>query len=226
MAANLPIQFLRGTKAQNNEYVGPIGSLSVDTTDTLLSIHDGTTPGGIPLAPLSQVFTPADIWAMVRPAPNRTEGTLDKDRIDLVDVMRYTGHFDHINATDTWIWDLGHLSGGSPFAQALWGIGYFILNDEEDAEIFGTTNNSDRVEVTITGDGETLYSNTSITPLANGDWSADLTGVVFAPDVTYTASIVIRNIASGESLAPINIQKSFSLPEPGVLVTFRIGAEG
>ena len=225
MSRKLPIQFLRGTKAQNNEYVGPIGSLSVDTTDTLLSIHDGTTPGGMPLAPLSQVFTPADIWAMVRPAPNRTEGILDKDRLDLVDIMRYTGHFDFVNASSKWIWDLGLINGISPFSQALWGIGYFVLNSEEDAELFGTTNGSDRVEVTISDGSSNIYENTSITPLANGDWSADLTGVVFAPATTYTATIVIRNIANNESLPPITVQREFNLPEPGVLVTFKIGEE-
>ena len=44
MAQN--IQFKRGTKAKNDNFIGPDGSISVDKESKTLRIHDGTTAGG------------------------------------------------------------------------------------------------------------------------------------------------------------------------------------
>lgn len=44
MAQN--IQFKRGTKAKNDNFIGPDGSLSVDKESKTLRIHNGTTAGG------------------------------------------------------------------------------------------------------------------------------------------------------------------------------------
>lgn len=40
------LQLLRGTEAQNDAYTGSPGELTVDTTNNLLRLHDGVTPGG------------------------------------------------------------------------------------------------------------------------------------------------------------------------------------
>lgn len=42
----LPIQFKRGTTAQNDAYTGRAGSISVDTELNTLRVHDGSTAGG------------------------------------------------------------------------------------------------------------------------------------------------------------------------------------
>ena len=44
------VQFRRGTQAQNNNFQGAAGELSVNTTANALRIHDGSTPGGFELA--------------------------------------------------------------------------------------------------------------------------------------------------------------------------------
>jgi hypothetical protein len=44
------VQFRRGTTAQNNNFTGANGEISVDTTDLTLRVHNGSTVGGNPLA--------------------------------------------------------------------------------------------------------------------------------------------------------------------------------
>lgn len=46
----------RGTSLQNDNYIGPQGSLTIDTTNQTLRLHDGVTPGGYVLAKLSDVI--------------------------------------------------------------------------------------------------------------------------------------------------------------------------
>ena len=45
-----PVQQYRGTTAQLAGYTGPAGELVVDTTKNTVTVHDGTTAGGHPLA--------------------------------------------------------------------------------------------------------------------------------------------------------------------------------
>lgn len=42
----MTIQFLRGTTAQNSNYVGPVGSITIDTEKWAVHLHDGKTEGG------------------------------------------------------------------------------------------------------------------------------------------------------------------------------------
>ena len=44
------IQFRRGTTAQNNNFTGAIGELSVNTSNNTIRVHDGSTVGGFELA--------------------------------------------------------------------------------------------------------------------------------------------------------------------------------
>ena len=39
----------RGTKAQNDEYIGLPGEITIDTDECNLRVHDGETPGGVAL---------------------------------------------------------------------------------------------------------------------------------------------------------------------------------
>lgn len=44
------IQFRGGTAAQNDEYTGEAGEITVDSSQNRLRVHDGSTKGGTPLA--------------------------------------------------------------------------------------------------------------------------------------------------------------------------------
>ena len=45
------VQFRRGTTAQNQNFTGAAGEISIDTSKKTLVVHDGSTAGGFPLAP-------------------------------------------------------------------------------------------------------------------------------------------------------------------------------
>jgi len=40
------VQFRRGTSGQNDAFTGAIAEITVDTTDKVIRVHDGATPGG------------------------------------------------------------------------------------------------------------------------------------------------------------------------------------
>jgi len=44
------IQLRRGTTAQHSAFTGLVGEVTVDTDKDTLVVHDGVTPGGYPLA--------------------------------------------------------------------------------------------------------------------------------------------------------------------------------
>jgi hypothetical protein len=47
----------RGTTAQHSTYTGPVGEITVDVDKDTLVVHDGTTPGGHPLAKAATTIT-------------------------------------------------------------------------------------------------------------------------------------------------------------------------
>ena len=51
------VQLRRGTAAQNNQFTGAPGEVTVDTDLNTLRVHDGTTPGGTILATMDSVTT-------------------------------------------------------------------------------------------------------------------------------------------------------------------------
>ena len=64
------VQFRRGTGAQNNNFTGAEGELSVNLSNYSLRLHDGVTAGGYEIA--RQDFTNATFGATVLPAANTT----------------------------------------------------------------------------------------------------------------------------------------------------------
>jgi hypothetical protein len=49
------IQFRRGDAAANDNFIGAIGEVTMDTTNNTLRVHDGVTVGGITLAKQDEV---------------------------------------------------------------------------------------------------------------------------------------------------------------------------
>ena len=65
------VQFRRGTTAQNNSFTGAAGELSVNTSNSTVRVHDGSTPGGSELATVASTSN----------ATNLTTGTLNSARL-------------------------------------------------------------------------------------------------------------------------------------------------
>lgn len=53
----MKILFLRGTKAENDLFVGDAGTITIDTTNNVVRLHDGVTVGGHLLPNQDLVFS-------------------------------------------------------------------------------------------------------------------------------------------------------------------------
>ena len=49
------VQFRRGTTAQNNNFTGAAGEISINSSNNTIRVHDGATPGGFELAKIGNV---------------------------------------------------------------------------------------------------------------------------------------------------------------------------
>jgi hypothetical protein len=65
------VQFRRGTTAQNNSFTGAAGELSVNTSNSTIRVHDGSTAGGSELASVTYASN----------ATNILSGTLSVSRL-------------------------------------------------------------------------------------------------------------------------------------------------
>jgi hypothetical protein len=70
--AKTTLQLRRGTQSENSSFTGAQGEVTVDTTRSLLVVHDGTTVGGNALAPLSN---PAFTGTPTAPTPGTSDNT-------------------------------------------------------------------------------------------------------------------------------------------------------
>ena len=55
------LQIRRGTSAQNDNFTGMAGEITMDTTNKTVRIHDGETLGGIALARADEVATAQEV---------------------------------------------------------------------------------------------------------------------------------------------------------------------
>lgn len=56
------IKLRRGTATEHETFTGAEGEVTVDTTNKTLRVHDGVTPGGIPIAKKAEIpSVPSDI---------------------------------------------------------------------------------------------------------------------------------------------------------------------
>lgn len=53
----IQVQLRRGTSAQNNSFTGAAGEVTVNTTDSTLRVHDGSTAGGFTIVGLTATQT-------------------------------------------------------------------------------------------------------------------------------------------------------------------------
>jgi len=53
------LKFRRGTESENDNYTGYDGEITIDTNNSIIRLHDGSTSGG---KPITSVFGPNQIY--------------------------------------------------------------------------------------------------------------------------------------------------------------------
>ena len=227
--APMNYQFLRGTSAQNDAYVGPEGSISIDLEQKNIRVHDGATVGGSKIINLGNTITVEQILALLSPAEARTEGTLDAERVDLPELMKRTGHFDYSDANDLWTWDLGGMDGEIPFrgTTEVSRVNFALDPNNGDGSLSGSTNYASTVDIYIHDSGnDEFFKRLNKAVGANGDFTVDLSALSFAPSETYTLTITAHDAQTDTTSEVVSRTAQWSLPTPGVLVNFSIDADG
>ena len=64
------VQIRRGTAEEHKNFTGAIGEITMDTTNKILRLHDGETPGGIPIPAVSNVAVDYVVAAQYPTAEN------------------------------------------------------------------------------------------------------------------------------------------------------------
>lgn len=109
------IQFRRGTATDHSSFTGEFAEITVDITNNRIILHDGETPGGIPIAKLSDV--PVDV------------GDLSDDLTHIAAA--------NAPAAGTYLGDRGVFAGGSASTGPQLIIEYIDITSLGDASVFG-----------------------------------------------------------------------------------------
>lgn len=76
----MSIQFLRGSEAANDAYTGPVGSLTIDTDNMNIRVHDGSTAGGFVIANISETGAVVSVSAT---SPIQIGGTVEQPVVSI-----------------------------------------------------------------------------------------------------------------------------------------------
>lgn len=224
-----PVQQYRGTTAQLAGYTGPAGELVVDTDKNTVTVHDGKTAGGHPLAK-EAVQLNGDTHLQINAGANATLASqvitfslqMENLATDLVSTDENNG---------LTVGDDGKLFASSPKASLVIAAGDKILKADENEKIasqLGVTYDQPSGKLTITGvDGTevataTIPSSTSAlkgVELVNGMPSAE--GQEVAGD--YHVSVMLKD-DTGAWTDPVGVvvnttkgtagSKGFTVPMP------------
>lgn len=92
------IQIRRGTTDEHEDFIGAIGEITMDTEQNTLRIHDGKTPGGIPLARANDIPDISEIISKIEEMGDNTSTLPD----DIDYVTEYASGLTGTNYTNGW----------------------------------------------------------------------------------------------------------------------------
>jgi hypothetical protein len=181
------VQFRRGTTAQNNSFTGAAGELSVNTSNSTIRVHDGSTAGGSELATVTSTSN----------ATNLTTGTLNSARLPTSGVAAAT-YGNATNIPSITVDALGRITSASNVA-----ISATVANTQITGLI--TSGQIDSVANTqITGTlTAAQLQNTGVTATTYGGASSIPAITVDAQGRITSASnvAVVAGVSAGKSLA-------------------------
>ena len=161
------LQFRRGTTAQNGNFTGTLGELSVNTTTDAIRVHDGSTAGGFEMM-RADLSNGADAMQTSSSTASKPEIKLTNTADDATSPLLIF-ESDRANPADNDV--AGEISfiasdsGGTQteFAQ-IQGIAADVTNTTEDGKLTFTTlvNGSAVVPLTLDASGATIVGNVAI----------------------------------------------------------------
>ena len=181
------VQFRRGTTAQNNSFTGAAGELSVNTSNSTIRVHDGSTAGGSELATVASTSN----------ATNLTTGTLNSARLPTSGVAAAT-YGNATNIPSITVDALGRITSASNVAVSATVANTQITGLITSAQIASVANTQITGTITAaqlanTGVAATTYGGASSIPAITVDAQGRITS---ASNVAVTAGLT-----AGKSIA-------------------------
>ena len=181
------VQFRRGTTAQNNSFTGAAGELSVNTSNSTIRVHDGSTAGGSELATVASTSN----------ATNLTTGTLNSARLPTSGVAAAT-YGNATNIPSITVDALGRITSASNVAISATVANTQITGLITSAQIASVANTQITGTITAaqlasTGVAATTYGNATNIPSITVDAQGRITS---ASNVAVTAGLT-----AGKSIA-------------------------
>lgn len=181
------VQFRRGTTAQNNSFTGAAGELSVNTSNSTIRVHDGSTAGGSELATVASTSN----------ATNLTTGTLNSARLPTSGVSAAT-YGNATNIPSITVDALGRITSASNVAISATVANTQITGLITSAQIASVANTQITGTITAaqlanTGVAATTYGGASSIPAITVDAQGRVTS---ASNVA-----VVAGVSAGRSIA-------------------------
>jgi hypothetical protein len=172
------IQFKRGTTSALSSYTGSIGEVTVDTTKKTVTVHDGTTAGGTPLAKEVHTHPSTDITGLKYQVVSVAGSVVTaRPTLNLSSLFTATDNSGN-STTDVTLADSGTSTG-----------------------TFGAATRTPQITVNakgqITAVSEVTIS--GVTPA--GTASGDLSGSYPGPNVATVGGVTASNVATGANAA-------------------------
>jgi len=123
--ANYAIQLRRGTSAEHSSFTGLVGEITVNTSNSTIHVHDGSTAGGVELATKASVDNLSSDTLIDADADThiKVEATADSDTVAIT-----AGGTNVMNATSSGIAITGTISATSTITGDLTGTVSSIAN--------------------------------------------------------------------------------------------------
>ena len=181
------VQFRRGTTAENNSFTGAAGELSVNTSNSTIRVHDGSTAGGSELATVASTSN----------ATNLTTGTLNSARLPTSGVAAAT-YGNATNIPSITVDTLGRITSASNVAISASVANTQITGLITSAQIASVANTQITGTITAaqlanTGVAATTYGGASSIPAITVDAQGRITS---ASNVA-----VVAGVSAGKSIA-------------------------
>jgi len=183
--ANYAIQLRRGTSAEHSSFTGLVGEITVNTSNSSIHVHDGSTAGGTELATKASVdnLSSNSIIDADSDTHVKVETTSDADTIDFtvagttIAKMEATGLIPTVNSDGSTGYDLGsssyqwrdvYVSSGSLYIN-----GSKALSDDSGTITF-SADNDQAITIKTTGTGATTMQSENAVNITTTGGSSDI----------------------------------------------------
>ena len=192
---------LRGTAKQNDQYVGSVGQLTIDTTNGSLRLHDGVTPGGKPISGTGSVTGAANFGSgagQVYDSIDTTAATIAFKSIKAGANVTVTNNSQDVTIAG----NAGTVTGGANFGS---GAGQVYDSTDSTASTIAFKTIKAGTGMTVTNNAQDVTVTCTVTGTVTGATNFGTgTGWIYDAADTTPSNIAFKTIKAGAGIGITN----------------------